>query len=123
MAQPEPEPCVAPHSTSVGVQTDLLPVEFTLGAQHVRVLSPERVYVVWCINSSYTWAGVHFGAPGWSGVSRLLEGGEYQAHRDILRRQRGEPGEDLLLAAVATYAQERRRHGSPRTCRVYFWPA
>eukprot|EP00971_Amphidinium_carterae_P078539 1553886-Amphidinium_carterae.2 len=62
MAQPEPEPCIV-VSSSVGVQTDSLPIEFTLSIQHVRIHSPERVYIVWSLDSSYTWAGVHFGAP------------------------------------------------------------
>eukprot|EP00971_Amphidinium_carterae_P090571 1793210-Amphidinium_carterae.1 len=123
MAQPEPEPCSLGCSTSVGVQTEPLPVEFTVDIQHVRIYSPERVYIVWSLDSSYSWAGVHFGAPGWAGLRQLLEGGEYRASRDILRRQRGEPGTDLLGAAVVSYWRERRRHGSPRVCRIYYWAA
>eukprot|EP00971_Amphidinium_carterae_P222063 4408304-Amphidinium_carterae.3 len=118
-AQQEPDP--EPATVSVGTQTEALPVEFTLDIRNVRLYAPHRVYIIWRMGASYTWSGVHFGAAGWEGSCRLLEGNAYLAGRDILGQQAGEPREDLLAAAVRTYSTERQRHGAPSRCRIYFW--
>eukprot|EP00971_Amphidinium_carterae_P232087 4605798-Amphidinium_carterae.1 len=120
LAPEEPEPEQSSR-VDVGTQTESLPIEFTLSHHHVRIYAPHRVYIIWRLGASHLWAGVHFGEPGWSGVRRLLIGGTYCSGRDILCRQQGEAGRDLLSRAVETYLAEHRRHGAPAVCRLYYW--